>query len=185
MYSARLAFGNIINFFAVSWGLIVAFAPPSKAYVPQNLAYESIFLNIYNERQWTTNCAYLYTSVVNASDTILPSIWMTNSSLSSAIPVLMFDLNITTPDLHQQCSLFGYTSSSDDCQLLLYTRNATISAANTIVARNPSLSKLFLCNECNQGPTSGNTYNSFLVDQNENIPWFVDTLMTQVGNIAI
>ncbi len=53
--ASRASFANIINFFGVCWGVIAAISPPSVNYRPTKYAYESAFLNIYNERQWVTN----------------------------------------------------------------------------------------------------------------------------------
>jgi hypothetical protein len=175
LYS-RLTIGNVINFFGVSWGLIAAFAPPSAGYVPQSKAYESIFLNIYNERQWITNCNYLYEGYLNpGSDFVGESIWITNPNLSQDIPVIAFDQFLSPADISKLCA----SGSSEDCQLQSFTYNLTISTYHTVMARNPK-NRLNLCTTCNA--TLGN---SFVVDQEGNIPWFADTLMKQVGDIKI
>lgn len=71
----RLLRGNVINFFGVQWGLMSHFVSPDPHYVPAGRAAESLFLNLYTEKQWTTNCGMLQrqltdpigTGVANAS----------------------------------------------------------------------------------------------------------------------
>ena len=57
----RMTLGNIYNFFGVSWGIIAAVVT-NPDYVPADDAYQSLFLNLYNEKQWATKCNILYES---------------------------------------------------------------------------------------------------------------------------
>ena len=63
----------MINFFGVSWGLI-ALIGADASYVPASRAYESAFLNTFNEKQWATNSHILWlgTQVGNANPTPPP-----------------------------------------------------------------------------------------------------------------
>ncbi len=184
MLSSRVLFANIINFFGVCWGLISVIVPPSADYRPKKYAYESTFLNIYNERQWVTNTNIIYAASKDpqASNYLFvgESVWLTNSSLSSAIPVLSYDLYVSDKDLYDTCDSMQFSHSSSDCQFYFYLYNQTISNYNAIIARNPSKNTLTLCTNCT---TPGN--NAFLIDQDTNIEWFVDSLMQQIGSITV
>jgi len=57
--AGRMTTGDIIRGFGAAWGVIPLFAPPPASYVPAAHARESIFLNIWNEKQWTTQTAML------------------------------------------------------------------------------------------------------------------------------
>ena len=46
--AARKTFGNIINFFGVSWGLIATFIS-NPSYDPKSRTFEHLFLNLMNE----------------------------------------------------------------------------------------------------------------------------------------
>lgn len=89
----RMHLGNLFNFFGVSWGIIAAVVQ-NKDYVPQYRAYESLFLNILNEKQWAwqSSALYfaqqdpvLYWNVGKLNPWIDPAI---GGALSPSIPVL-------------------------------------------------------------------------------------------------
>jgi len=170
----RMTFGNIINFFGVSWGLVKSIIT-NPSYVPSTLAHQSLFLNVLNEKQWSTNSAILYEC---SKDPLSSLGWIGNSSwfdssysLSQNIPVFGFTLGMTTEQLNEQCSNYGYALNSQDCSYLFYTYNYIISLDKAIIARNP-LSQLTICyDECVAANGNG-----FLINQESMIPWFADTL---------
>jgi len=49
---------------------------------------------------------------------------------------------------------------------------------NAIISRNPN-SQLFTCWNCTTD------HNGFIINQNENIPWFATTMMGAVGGITV
>ena len=106
------------------------------------------------------------------------TLWATSPDLDPSIPVFGFTAGYSEAQLYDLCSLSGLAATSKDCQFIFYQYNATIAFDQQVVARNP-LSKLFVCYNCTTD------YNSFLVDQNSNIPWFATTLMEAVGHIRI
>lgn len=178
----RLSAGNAINFFGVSWGVIAGIAT-SPAYVPHNLEYESDFLNLYNEKQWSTNCYYLYKGVLNPSGSLSgtsqfvgETVWASNPNLNASIPVIGYAFYQSEEYLQNQCIAYGYPPSSKDCSYLYYIYNTTFEFNKQVIARNP-LSRLVVCTNC-----SGY---SFVMDQQDNIPWFAQTLMSNVGDITI
>lgn len=172
----RMTLGNVINFFGVSWGLVNSIIT-NPSYEPHSLAHQSLFLNLLNEKQWSTNCAVLYQC---AKDPLAGLGWIGNSSwfdssytLSQSIPVFGFNLGMTTSRLNEQCNNYGYAIGSEDCNYLSYVYNYIVTLEEEIVARNPS-SQLTLCfDEC----VAANG-NSFLIDQDSMISWFADTLFS-------
>ena len=173
----RMYTGDFINAIGVCWGIIPFFAT-NPTYVPQEKAAESIFLNIYNEKQWTTNINVLYNGVHQPSRWVSKhSLWAQRTDLDPAIPVFGFRLDLTTDQLLQQCIDFGYAVDSIECEFVFYDYNTTRTFNEAVVARNP-LSRLFACTSC-EGT------NAFVINQEANIPWFAETLMTAVGDIRV
>jgi hypothetical protein len=65
------------------------------------------------------------------------------------------------------------------CQYLVWSNTATLAFQREVIARNPA-SRLFVC-----GASCVLNGNPFLLDQNENIPWFCSTLMQAVQGITV
>lgn len=182
--SSRMAYGNVINFFAVSWGLIASFIPAGD-YEPADQAYESHFLNVMNEKQWSTNTNFLYQATVDpysVMSVVGQSYWDSPEAktLPASVPIFGFTLGQTADQINQQCKLYDYPLGSKDCNFLYYTYNTTMTNDLAIVARNPA-SKLFVCwDECKSANGNG-----FLLDQNSMVPWFAQTLWGAIQNITV
>lgn len=179
--ASRISFGQAINFFAVSWGLISLFIP-NGAYQPANLAYESHFLNLFNERQWSTNNNFNYQASQNpqALGVIGPSYWTSDAAmqLPQSIPIFGFLLGQTASQLNSQCGAYGYAIGSKDCEFLFWQYNSTLTTDIQVIARNPA-SKLFICGD-NCTTANGN---GFVINQEAMIPWFAQTLWSAIANI--
>jgi len=181
--ASRMTFGNVINFFAVSWGLISVFIQDG-AYQPANKAYESHFLNVLNEMQWSTNCNYLYQATLNpqsVTGVVGPTFWISAEAktLPTHIPVFGFTLGQTTEQLNEQCKAYSYAIGSKDCNYLFYSYNTTMQTDIEIVSRNPA-SKLFVCwDECKTANGNG-----FVINQESMIPWFAQTLWGAIKDIS-
>lgn len=179
----RMTFGNIINFFGVSWGLVNSIIT-NPGYVPATLAHESLFLNVLNEKQWGTNTNILYECSKNPSSGlgfVGNSTWQdSNYNLDQKIPVYGFALGMTEAQLNQQCKDYNYAIGSKDCGYLHYIYNETLSIDQEIIKRNPN-SKLFICTDACIAAKG----NSFLIDQESMIPWFADTMFNAIKGITI
>ena len=175
----RMHVGNFYNFFGVSWGVIQYFIPNGD-YQPSDRAYESHFLNDFNEKQWTTQTVVLKQGSEGNTATISAgyTLWYTNTSLSPSIPVFGFSLYKSDEDLFASCAASGYPPDSEDCKYIFYSYKQEIQFDDEVCRRNNNGGVLTLATNC----TSCD--DSFHVDQNDNIDWFVDTLMSLVGNIT-
>jgi hypothetical protein len=75
----RLNAGNLVNFFGVGWGLVNSIIT-NPDYVPKAQAKESLFLNVLNEKQWSTNINVVYESLLDVSNSesewLQPPIWL-------------------------------------------------------------------------------------------------------------
>ena len=110
--------------------------------------------------------------------------------LNATIPVFGFTLGQNTEQLHNRCKNMGYSINSNDCNYLIYAYNTSIAAdtriINKIAANNRAenivkISKLIVCYE-NCTAANGNT---FVINQYSMIPWFVDTLWEEIGDIQV
>ena len=181
----RMVFGNLINFFAVGWGLVNSIIT-NPNYVPSSLARASLFLNVLNEKQWSTNTNILYECSLNPANPELTG-FVGNSSwvdpaytLPASIPIFGFTLGQTQAQLNQQCSNYGYAIGSKDCGYLNYIYNETIAVDKQIIQNSANTSStLFICTDaCTDA--NGNT---FLIDQESMIPWFATTLFSAIQGI--
>ncbi len=103
------------------------------------------------------------------------TLWYRRPELDPRVPVLAFTLRQTEAQLAQTC--VDQHLDADACSFLAYRYQQGMSFAQRVVARNPR-SRLLACANCTAADG-----NAFLVDQNENIPWFVDTLMAAVAQL--
>ena len=184
--SQRMVFGNIINFFGVGFGLVNSIIT-NPNYVPSSLARASLFLNLLNEKQWSTNTNILYECSLNPANPQLTgfvgnSTWVDPAYfLPASIPIFGFTLGQTQAQLNQQCSNYGYAIGSKDCGYLNYIYNETIAVDKQIIQNSANKSStLFICTDaCTEA--NGNT---FLIDQESMIPWFATTLFGAIQGIT-
>ena len=186
--SFRLDAGNLINFFGVGWGLVNSIIT-NPDYEPKAQAKESLFLNVLNEKQWSTNINVVYASLVDISNSEsewLQPIWLDpDNALPASIPVIGYGIKYTNAQLDQQCKDFGYLVSSKDCGYVYWVYNQTIANNYAIVntlsvggGGGRSSSQLILCETgC---PSKG----SFFLNQGSSIGWFAETLAQAVQNIT-
>ena len=183
----RLNAGNLVNFFGVGWGLVNSIIT-NPDYVPKAQARESLFLNVLNEKQWSTNCNVIYENLVDiaSSEWLQPSIWLNpDNALPASIPVIGYGMKYTPAQLNQQCKDYGYPLNSKDCGYIYWIYNQTIANDYTIVNTlsvgggpgRPN-SQLILCETgC---PAKG----SFFLNQGSSIGWFAETLAQAVQTIT-
>ncbi len=176
----RMTSGNLINFFGVQFGFMSLFVPEDIHYVPANRVQESKFLNLFTEKQWTTNVNYIRLERNDpvGSGVASATVWATDVQTATQVPVLGFTLAQTPAQLAQLCVDAQVALNSQDCAYIAWTYNTTRAFQLQVIARNPSKSRLFECTNC----TAANG-NSFLVNQNENIPWFVNTMVAAVRDL--
>jgi len=110
--ASRLALCDAIRFVGVPFGLMPLLVPPSERFVPAELAGECHFLNLFHEGQWDMQCRILASQVRTPSAIMRPSLWTSNRTLSSSIPVLAIGNFLTDAGI---CSFLGVTG--EDCEL--------------------------------------------------------------------
>jgi hypothetical protein len=168
--SGRLMLGNLIRGLIVQWGLIGFFLPPNPNYVPQKDVGESHFLNLFNEKQWTTQSLVLQAQVDDPSLVLQPDVWVANRTLSPTIPVFVVSApqNATDSCVRQKLAL-----DSNECKVMQLQAqlDEQFNAAMASITPGGTVAR---CNFCN----------GFVVD-NPNLPWLVDTIMDLAGNITI
>jgi hypothetical protein len=179
----RKDMGNIINFFAVSWGIIAAFlAAPD--YEPKVTCFP--FCGTYTHTSGVNlshciphNCIPGLTILITLQTVEPPeSVCGDLYPLPLSVPVLGFNLAQTPEQIDKTCKDWGYTVGSKDCGYFHYNYNKTIQTNKDLVARNPK-SKLFLCGtDCDSAKGS-----SFVINQNTMIPWFANTLWDAIKDI--
>ena len=122
--AARKGAGNMINFLLVSWGLIAAIIPASPTYQPRERAFEHLFLNILNEKQWLTNANILAECPLELfygySDWAKPQEY----PLPLSVPVFGFNMAISTEQLNKRCADWGYAVGSKVCRMCKTKRSA-------------------------------------------------------------
>jgi hypothetical protein len=170
----RMIFGDIYNFFGVSFGIIELFIKPDPLYAPADRALENTFLNLYNEKQWVTNCHWLYNMYINPETQMRYNIFTTKPDLDMSVPILGYVLGQNNDQLNQNCLDYGYTIDSTSCENYKQKYYNQISFNEEVVARNPS-SKLIICDDC-YAPYG----NGFIINQYSNIPWFATTMMNEL-----
>ena len=117
--TSRLALCDVIRGLAVQWGLMPLFVPLDANYTLAATQGEKLFLNLYTEKQWTTQCFYLYEQISNPHTLLLsPDIWTRNRTLAPSIPVFALE---NAPPIESQCAAAGFPLNSDDCNLLNFT----------------------------------------------------------------
>lgn len=189
LLSSRLHAGNLINFFGVSWGLVNSIIT-NPDYVPKAQAKESLFLNVLNEKQWSTNINVVYESLIDVSNSesewLQPPIWLNpDNALPASIPVIGYAIKYSKAQLDQQCKDYGFPVSSKDCGYVYWVYNQTIAndyaIVNTLsVGGGPGRpnSQLIVCETgC---PAKG----SFFLNQGSSIGWFAETLAQAVQTIT-
>jgi pimeloyl-ACP methyl ester carboxylesterase len=168
--AGRRLFGNIIRGLGVSWGLMNAFVPPSSTFVPQSRVAEKDFINLYTEKQWTTQVMILADQVARPAQLLVPDLWETNRTLAATIPVFDF---FNQPNVTAQCIQNRYAIPSADCDVLFHA-DALNRAKNEAMVNMTAGSELVVCNDC-KGFLSGDG----------NLSWLVSNLMRLVGNITV
>jgi hypothetical protein len=176
---SRMITGDIYNFLGVSFGIIELVLKPSLEYVPQELALESTFLNLYNEKQWVTNCKYLYNCYTDphASGLFSSSLYWSRPDLDPTIAIIGYALHRSTENIDSSC--LAYSLSSDECSYQHWLYHAEMNFNEQVIARNPQRNKLVLCFNCSQDG------NGFIMDQEYNIPWFANTMMQSLASLNI
>jgi pimeloyl-ACP methyl ester carboxylesterase len=167
--AGRRALGDVIRAIAVQWGIMPLFVPSSE-FTPPNMQYESEFLNLFNEKQWTTQVQYLSDQVANPDTILTPDLWVTDTSLQSSIPVFVFANNVSVA---QQCSDSQYPPDSDNCKILAQQNQLNINLNQAMASMTPG-SRVIMCQDC-QGQLS----------QNANIPWIVQHILQLVGGMEV
>lgn len=177
--AARKSLANIYNFFVVGWGLIAVFVPTGE-YQPSQRAYEKNFLNLMNEKQWSSQAGILdqSASAADCGEFMRPSLYVSKPNLDPSVAVVMFELTRNASQLDKQCKDWGFALDSKDCEFQRWQYNETISFLQKVVNRNPTKNQLVMCND----PECGD--NGFNLNQDNNIPWFGAALMNLVGNIT-
>ena len=202
----RRNLANLYGFFPVAWGLMPLFVP-SGDYQPADRAHESHFLNLFNEKQWQTQASVLDEAArqTNCGSFMTPSIYQTAPNMPHNISVILFELARTEEQLNQQCQNNDYSLDSQDCAFIFWQYNQTVTFLESIVARNPTKNVLVLASNCSCGVTGTDTPssitsstgngeaastpgdcgdNGFALDQNENIAWFAEVLISLVGDLT-
>jgi hypothetical protein len=84
---SRRSLCDVIRSLGVAWGLVSAVIPssPSRAYVGDFAAKN--FLNLLHEGQWDMQCRYLSAQIAAPTTLFTPSLWASNRSLQSTVPV--------------------------------------------------------------------------------------------------
>ena len=183
---SRLDFGQFVLLAGTAFGLISLFTPENSGYVPQSKVGESTFLNLLNEKQWTTNIDYIRAQINQPV-----SNWQSEqyivahaSELGAAgIPVLDFFLARNESQLAQGCEDAGWALDSDDCKFSnwTYAQNVLynvhlVESVNKVGGRNTS--KVVFC-----GADCAATNNAFLINQDSNIGWFARTMLQALAQI--
>lgn len=174
----RMQTGNFVNFFLVSFGIADYFFKVGD-YQPSDRGYESHFLNLYNEKQWTTENTILRQASVSGSFTGY-TLWYRNTSLSPDIPVYGFNLFRTDEEIYQGCEAAGYLRNSSQCQYNLYSYHTEINFDEEVCQRNKNGGRLILAHNCSQCMGSG-----FFVDQYDHIDWFAEALIEATGHTIV
>lgn len=164
----RRTAGDIIRGFGAMWGLIPLFAPVPTSYVPAEYARESIFLNIWNEKQWTTQVLYLQQQVNNPDLAMQPDIWTTNRNLDPNIPVfaLLAPGNATTT-----CARFNWAPDDERCRYQAAVNGYCLSFMQSLTTMTAG-SSLHLCEGCSSDDWLGTA---------STIPWVVSTVLAAVS----
>jgi pimeloyl-ACP methyl ester carboxylesterase len=168
-------------------GLIATQIPDMPGYVPQARVTEFHFLNLMNEKQWTTNCRMLQLMLEDPAGPIgSPTPW-TNASIPLDAPVWAFIAGMTSGNLNAQCG--SMELNSPGCRFIHFQYLSTLAGNMAVVARNPQ-SKLFMCGGDATGPQAGSNSSmcigmngSYFVDQAFNIPWFAQTLISAMQSL--
>jgi hypothetical protein len=182
----RLMIGDFSNFVGVSFGLIELLAKPSSVYVPADRALEATFLNLYNEKQWVTNSNFLYGMYVDPVEAgqFSPSLYYTHIQyLDPRVRVIGYAYGQTEDDIENNCAAQGKTD--DACAYDKWIYNAEMEFNEESCSQTPN-SKLIVCwphgEQANGCP--GEVNSAFFLDQYANIPWFAETLMDSLKDLA-
>lgn len=180
-YLRRMLTGDVYNFFGVSWGLIELVIKPDPLYQPAERGLENLFLNLYNEKQWVTNCNFLYNGYMDpvGSGLLSYSLYSTNPNLDPRIPIIGFALAQSDEQLVSQCLTQGLAPDSPQCGFIFDTYYSNLKFNQNVVSRNP-LSKLILCYNC-YAPYG----NGFIINQYSNIPWFSQNLIESLDALGV
>ena len=171
--AGRRAFGNVILALGVQWGLMGIFAGPSGTFVPPEREAEKLFLNLFNDKQWTIQVNILSRQVADPDLVFVPSIWATNRTLAPSIPVIDF---FNRPNMTAQCLAYGYALGSADCDALVAQDAAALAFNEAMVAMTAG-SELIPCDDCER--------DGAYLSGNGNIDWLVANILRTVGNITI
>lgn len=183
---SRLGIGQLVLLAGTSFGLISVFTPENSGYVPQSKVAEFTFLNLQNEKQWTTNVDYIRNQINQPEEK-----WQAEQYIvahaeelgAAGIPVLDFFLARNDSQLAQGCEAAGWALHSDDCRFAnwTYAQNVDynmrlVEAVNKVAGRNTS--KVVFC-----GADCAATDNAFLINQNSNIGWFASTMLRELAQL--
>ena len=84
---ARLSLCDVIRSLGVAWGLVGAFVPSSPPHAYEGDFAAKNFLNLMHEGQWDMQCRYLSEQIAQPSTLFSPSLWTSNRTLQSTVPV--------------------------------------------------------------------------------------------------
>uniref|UniRef100_A0A7S3GI14 Uncharacterized protein n=1 Tax=Palpitomonas bilix TaxID=652834 RepID=A0A7S3GI14_9EUKA len=174
-FAGREIFGNVIRAFGVQWGLMSIFAPPNPNYIPQDRATEHAFLNGWNAKQWTTNVATLVSWVDDPSLAFAPSVYLTNRTLASDIPVHV--IADKTPNATQTCIDRRQPLTSDNCKIIAMQIELQIDGLRAMSNITAS-STLTRC----ERPTCTGFFAFYFA---QNLGWTVSLVMQLIGSITV
>ena len=171
--AGRRAFGNVILAMGVQWGLMGLFVGPTASFVPADRQAEKLFLNLFTDKQWTTQVNVLASQVADPTIVCAPSLWAANRTLAAHIPVIDF---FNRPNMTARCIQYGYAADSVDCGYLV-SEDALSLAFNEAMVSMTANSELIPCDDC-EGDGA-------YLSGNDNLPWLVENIMRTVGNITV
>lgn len=174
--AGRETMAHIYGLFGVCWGLVEALVP-AGSFVPAAKSYESHFLNLFNEKQWTTQAASLQraASTPDCEGFYAAGTFATGKALDPRIGILIYGVTYNTSTLEQQCRDRGLPPKSSDCMFLKWGYESNVNFSKSVVARNPTKNQFITCDAC--GP------DDFSVDQGDNIGWFAETLDAWINSL--
>jgi hypothetical protein len=111
----RKNFGQFIDAIGVEWGIMPIFVPPNPNYVPQDMLYESHFLNLFNDMQWATQIDYLSRQVAYPSTLFQPSKFVTSPNLNQNIPLLVLQ---SLTNVTEECEAQNAPPDSTQCKII-------------------------------------------------------------------
>jgi hypothetical protein len=154
----------------------------TSAYFPPELRQEQVFLNVLNEKQWTTQVMVLYGQVrpirlhliaqlANISVVFRPDVWVAEQSRlrATGIPVLVLT---NTANITRTCEQRRLAQDSVECVTERVWNDMRMSG-NGQMANVTAGSKLELCDLCTD----------FLVD-GPNLGWTTDKIVSFYRNVT-